>query len=287
MDQMASALGEAGWLLALRCQPAEVDAPCPIPDHLRFWGVDSGIRHSVGGSDYGAVRTGAFMGLKILSTLSSSSLSRSSPPEEGLKIIGEGYLANVAPSSFSRRLERKLPETLTGAEFLEKYGPHLDAATTVDPTKTYAVRVPTAHPVYENFRVLAFRQALAAQVTSPLQQQQQLEVLGELMLQSHGSYSACGLGSEGTGRLVALVLEDRAAAEAEGRAPPLYGAKITGGGTGGTVCIVGTADSAGEAAVKRVTERYEIETGHGPQVFAGTSQGAMQFGIVRVQRRRS
>ena len=69
MDQMASALGRAGALLALRCQPAEVEPPVAVPPHLRFWGVDSGIRHSVGGSDYGAVRAGAFMGLRIASQL--------------------------------------------------------------------------------------------------------------------------------------------------------------------------------------------------------------------------
>jgi hypothetical protein len=33
---------------------------------VRFWGIDSGIRHSVGGSDYRSVRVGAFMGLKII-----------------------------------------------------------------------------------------------------------------------------------------------------------------------------------------------------------------------------
>ena len=30
-------------------------------------GHSSGIRHSVGGNDYGSVRTGAFMGLRMLS----------------------------------------------------------------------------------------------------------------------------------------------------------------------------------------------------------------------------
>jgi hypothetical protein len=34
-----------------------------------------------------------------------------------------------------------------------------------------------------------------------------LEQLGELMYQSHASYSACGLGSHGTDRLVALARE--------------------------------------------------------------------------------
>lgn len=30
----------------------------PSPPHARVWGVDSGVRHSVEGSDYGAVRVG-------------------------------------------------------------------------------------------------------------------------------------------------------------------------------------------------------------------------------------
>jgi galactokinase len=98
------------------------------------------------------------------------------------------------------------------------------------------VRQPAAHAVHENFRVQAFRQILAAAQpggSGGPQQAQQLEALGELMLQSHVSYGACGLGSAGTDRLVALVLEERAAAGAAGAAPALYGAKITGGGCGG------------------------------------------------------
>lgn len=41
--------------------------PPPPPQQIRFWGIDSGIRHFVGGSDYRSVRVGAFMGLKIIS----------------------------------------------------------------------------------------------------------------------------------------------------------------------------------------------------------------------------
>lgn len=65
---MASALGEAHSLLALLCQPAEVQAPVGLPPHVAVYGIDSGIRHSVGGSDYGSVRVGAFMGLRICSS---------------------------------------------------------------------------------------------------------------------------------------------------------------------------------------------------------------------------
>lgn len=45
MDQMTSAVGEAGSLLALRCQPAEMMPPVSLPPTIRLWGIDSGIRH--------------------------------------------------------------------------------------------------------------------------------------------------------------------------------------------------------------------------------------------------
>ena len=66
MDQMASALGRRGQLLSLLCRPAHVQPDVAIPQGVRFWGVDSGVRHSVGGSDYGSVRCATFMGRAIL-----------------------------------------------------------------------------------------------------------------------------------------------------------------------------------------------------------------------------
>jgi hypothetical protein len=60
--------------------------------------------------------------------------------------------------------------------------------------------------------------------------------LGTLMYESHASYSACRLGSDGTDRLVSL-------ARAAGSAHGIYGAKITGGGSGGTVAILGDASA--------------------------------------------
>jgi hypothetical protein len=43
------------------------------------------------------------------------------------------------------------------------------------------------------------------QVLDSRQSGRQLEVLGELMAQSHASYGRCRLGSDGTDRIVALV----------------------------------------------------------------------------------
>ena len=45
MDQLTSALGQAGALLALRCQPAEMLDLVAAPPSVRLWGIDSGIRH--------------------------------------------------------------------------------------------------------------------------------------------------------------------------------------------------------------------------------------------------
>ena len=44
MDQLAVALGQEARLLALRCQPAEVQGCVAIPPHLQGGGVDSGER---------------------------------------------------------------------------------------------------------------------------------------------------------------------------------------------------------------------------------------------------
>ena len=93
--------------------------------------------------------------------------------------------------------------------------------------------------------------------------------LGALMYESHAGYGACGLGSPGTDRLVALV---RAAGPGAG----LYGARITGGGSGGTVAVIGRRDASGSIA--RVVDEYARARGYRPYVFAGGSPGVAAFG---------
>jgi L-arabinokinase len=249
MDQMTCVFGEPRTLLALLCQPAELQAAVPLPDDIAFWGLDSGERHAVGGSDYGAVRTGAFMGLRILA--------------EHAAVPGH-YLANIAPEQFERDLARQLPEAMTGADFLARYGGTADPVTSVAAARTYRVREPAAHPVYERRRVETFRDLLLARSGESGRRQ-----LGELMYESHASYGRCGLGSEGTDRLVALV-------RAEGPDAGLYGARITGGGSGGTVAVLARQDAA--AAVARVAAAFERQTGYRPHIFAGSSPGVAASG---------
>ena len=266
MDQMAAICGRAGHLMALLCQPAELRPPLRLPDGLAVFGIDSGIRHAVTGSDYTGVRIGAFMGYRILADL--AGLTARPGLRAGHVVIDDprwhGYLANVGSLGF-REYEARVPGTLSGSVFLQRYGGTTDLATTVDPGRCYAVWTPTAHPVYEHERVAEWAAILADDDGPPDRLRERAERLGALMYQSHASYSACGLGSEGTDALVGLA---RAAGPAQG----LYGAKITGGGSGGTVAVLARADAAD--AVRRVAAEYAERSGREPYVFEGSSDGA-------------
>jgi len=100
-----------------------------------------------------------------------------------------------------------------------------------------------------------------------------LEELGTLMAAAHASYSACGLGSEGTDLLVKLVQQ-------AGPERGLFGAKITGGGSGGTVAVLGLASAA--RSVEEIAEQYSAITGRPTYVFRGSSPGALQSKVLRV-----
>ncbi len=271
MDQMTSACGEENQLLALLCQPAELLGTISLPEELAVWGVDSGVRHSVGGGDYGSVRVGAFMGYRIIAALSGLNAEQLGQSVSIDDPRWGGYLANLTPSEFEERFAPRLKETLRGDEFLALYGGTTDTVTRIEPERVYSVRVPAAHAVYENFRVRTFAELLRSGAPS----ESRNELLGELMYQSHASYGRCGLGSAGTDRLVELVHD-------LGTARGLYGAKITGGGSGGTVAILGRRDA--EDAVAEVARRYGEETGHAPYVFSGSSPGSAAFGHFKLRK---
>jgi L-arabinokinase len=271
MDQMTAACGDADRLLALLCQPAELREPVPLPEDLTVFGIDSGIRHSVSGADYTSVRVAAFMGYRIIAEQAGIAVRPAASAEHLVAADSRwrGYLANVGPEAFAEQFARALPERLGGLDFLERYGGTTDPVTRVDPGRDYAVRVATAHPVHEHARVVAFAGLLGAPPTPARDAR-----LGALMHASHASYSACGLGSPGTDRLVDLVRE-------AGPAAGLHGAKITGGGSGGTVAVLARRTPAAAAAVARIAGRYAEETKADARVFAGSSPGAAAFGCIK------
>jgi L-arabinokinase len=271
MDQMTAVCGETGKLLALLCQPATLEGTIPIPEGMTVWGLDSGIRHSVAGDQYSSVRVGAFMGYRMIADR--AGLSVSPGPVPGQVTIEDpkwgGYLANITPAQFQQHYHGALPDAILGSEFISRYQGTTDSVTSVVPDRTYPVRSATAHPVYEHRRVRTFAELLRGPVDDRC-----LETLGELMYQSNASYSDCGLGSEGTDLLVDIIKK-------AGPQSGLYGARVTGGGSGGTVAVLGR--SAAGAAVQHVADRYAEVTGHKPHIFRGSSSGASKFGHLTVR----
>ena len=255
MDQMTSACGRMDRLLQLRCQPGTIEGHLEVPAGYRFYGIDSGISHAVSGADYGTVRTAAFMGLRILIA---------ETPWRGR------YLADLTPVEFSQ-FAPTLPQEMTGAAFLERYGGISDTATVVHPDRRYPVRRASEHPVGEQARVDRFARLLSTLAHHP----DAASELGQLMYASHQSYSACGLGSTATDAIVERI---RAAGPERG----VFGAKITGGGSGGTVAVFGTRDA--EGCVREIAARYAAETGRAANIFTESGPGAAEVGVLTVPR---
>jgi L-arabinokinase len=121
------------------------------------------------------------------------------------------------------------------------------------------------------------------------------------MFASHASYGALGLGDAGTDAIVGMV-RDRVGGYRDGDSRRvLFGAKITGGGSGGTVCVLG-ADfeedgRRAEAAVDDIRAEYararredpalassrETDAAALPHLFRGSSPGAVSYGTLALR----
>ena len=91
--------------------------------------------------------------------------------------------------------------------------------------------------------------------------------MGELMLQSHRSYSAVGLGNEYTDEIVQMVRES-------GATNGVFGGRVSGGGNGGTVCILGYGKE-GKETIKNIHRRYRERRKQKVFLFSGSSNGAL------------
>ncbi len=260
MDQLTSFFGEPRKLLPIVCQPDKIQEPIPIPDDVFFLGIDSGIRHSVGGSSYADVRCAAFMGYSMIARAAGAGIGdikESIRTNDFSRLPYGGYLCNIPVNEFEARVKHVLPDNITGKEFLSTYGQTIDRLTAVKDDTHYSIYYCTAHPIYENDRVHRFKEYLLSFDDSIAQHAKKilLRKMGTLMDQSHTSYSHCGLGSERTDEIVELAKERMG----EG----IFGAKITGGGSGGTVCLL-TAGQKGKNEVRDLhlylSKKYKIST---------------------------
>jgi L-arabinokinase len=270
MDQAASVLGDEEHVLPLLCQPCTPKPLVRLPEALQLWAIDSGVKHAVTGIEYEAARAAAFIGYRMICEWEGLPLTLD---ESGrIPLFREprwnGYLSNIAPSVFRSKYEHRLPETLAGSDILALKKTHPDPYTTVRPGVTYRVRACTRYAVEENQRIELFVEL--ARGAKDRKAGDAFRIMGDLMFQSHWSYTECGLGCEATDLLVELVREECVAQQ-------LYGAKITGGGAGGTVAVLGAKGA--DEAFRRVVAKYARARSCEPYVFQGSSIGADRFGL--------
>ena len=164
----------------------------------------------------------------------------------GKALLGcdDEYLAALEPSAVQAE---GLPERLSGDEFL-KLGLRVeDPFSVVEPKAVYPVRAATLYPLAEQARVRLS------------------EELGALMAESNAGYSSCGLGTARTDALVEAVGN-------AGWARGLAGARVSGGGSGGTVVVL--AREGAEPLIREIV----AELGSG--LVGGSSAGAACFGVL-------
>jgi L-arabinokinase len=164
---------------------------------------------------------------------------------------------------------------MKGREFIDRFGTTIDTATKVDAETDYPVRHAVDHHVLEARRVTRFVEFLEqAAALTPEQSRERgaaLDRAGHLMYGSHVSYTKDAmLGAPECDLLVDLVRKRERAG--------LYGARITGGGSGGTVAVLCDEGEKADSAVAEILVDYEKQTGRKPEAFTGTSPGAWQTG---------
>ena len=252
MDQIACIRGAnapGGTLIPIDClDPERVHVPVALPraqtlrqgcapSDVIVVGIPSGVEHSNAGgtSPYLKARTATAMGRQIMDKLTSKGLNGE---EEARRLRTPP--SRVSPWEHAQGAGWHLPKGMTGGAFHVDHGPlDNDPFARVDPTETYPVRAAMAFASEAHFHAslahhllegIDARQASGSKVHAVLCD------VGQLMLAQHRAYSAIGVGHERTDALVRQLMD-------AGPVRGIYGARVSGGGAGGTCVVLCSKDA--------------------------------------------
>ena len=276
MDQVTAAAGTSTKILSILCQPDKILEFVSCPLNVSFIGIHTKVQRSTSSTAYIDTRIGAFMGLTILKDAFASEVESSadenSPARNISEALADNYLCNISVDEFREHCEQLLPEEILGEEFLEKYGETVDTETQVEPKKLYPVRNRVEHMIYENARTKQFIAIIKMADSDPKHIQNYLKEAGKLMSESNASYrDLAGLGSPEVDGLVSI-------AQKIGEHGGIYGAKITGGGGGGTVALL--CHGSVENSLTQVLAAYKLAWGIDAELIRGNAAGAFEFGHI-------
>jgi L-arabinokinase len=243
MDQAASCAGRAGQLLKLLCQPHELQGFLQLPEGVRVLGINTGVRHDVGGARYRHTRCAAFMGHRLILAKMEEMGRRA-----GMRLVGDptkGYLANLALDDYKKFFRQFLPSRCaariswpSSARRSTRRRP--SRRTWITPFSSPPIT--TVHEAQRVRNFVTFLERAAAMGPGSPERGLTLDKAGHLMYASHISYTRdAQLGADEADVLVDLVRRNEHAG--------LYGAKITGGGQGGTVAVLANEGERVHAAI--------------------------------------
>ena len=280
MDQVTSVAGMTTKIVSILCQPDKILEFVSCPSNVSFVGMYTKVRRSTTSTAYIDTRTGTFMGLTILKAAFTSDTDTTGESDSGesdrarrmSEALADNYLCNLSVPEFHEQCEPLLPEQMHGDEFLERYGETVDTVTQVEPGKLYVVKDRVEHAIYENARVKQFITAIKNVDNDPNHAPAYLREAGNLMYESNASYrDLAGLGSPEVDGLVNI-------ARKIGRQGGIYGAKITGGGGGGTVALLCHGNV--ESSLTQILAAYKLAWGIDAELIRGNAPGAFEFGHI-------
>ncbi|MEK6674405.1 MAG: galactokinase family protein [Planctomycetota bacterium] len=262
-DATCSLIGQTDSFVVTEC-PGEIETrSLRLQDGLEVVGVDCGAWSPDSWKDYTKARTTAFMGRLLV--------DRIVKHERLSDRRWAGHLAQLSVANYVEHVRDRIPTKMKGKEFLDRFGETGDPLTKIDPAEIYKVRSRTEHHIYEELRTRRFLECLTQWIEKP--NPHHLVEAGELMMASHWSYGQrCGLGSVEADRVVNLV-KDR------GQDADLYGARVSGRGGGGVVCILMRSTDRATLAMKNVLAEYHQKTGRIARLIRGSAPGALTTGV--------
>jgi len=235
-----------------------------LPDGVKVVGIDCGMKSADAGIKYKLVRAATIMGSRVIA----DDFARRS----GQGVSWNGQLAALTIEDYVSHLRDRIPTKIRGSDFLERFGQHTDPLTEVVPNWMYKIRSRTEHHIYEATRVRQFIER--CQFAQRTGNRSALAEAGELMLASHWSYGQrCGLGSIQTDLLVNLLKKKSSSG--------IYGAKISGTGSGGVVVVLLEDNAPAREALADAIGQYEQATKLKARVFETGAPGAVEFSVHR------
>ena len=256
MAPLTSAMGIKNKLLAVRSQPHELLKMVPVPPGLQLFGIDCQIPPESLTAQLKHALVASKIGREIVFSLAEK-------PENY-----RGYLANIPITEWETQYRDKVPETISGEQFIKEYGDLNEPGVTIEPDTVYQVRLHTAFPIFENERVQQFIKHLEA--FTELRNQDHLLQAGRIMYESGDHFQNDA--PEDRVKFVMDILRNL------GPEQGVYGARRTACCGSGTLVVLG--DKNIDDHIGTLQARYQDAFHSKFILYRNSSPGALDQGTI-------